>query len=173
MGDLILSGLMNLFTEYIVILERAIICETDVTGKDGSRINFAVSLQQQISILANLSEIEQLLSSMVTGIFGGINCISSNQIKNFPIDNQQKELDDFVLSIQEASTQLRVQFFQKFIHGVMYLETSYKFAPEICRVGQGGHNVFYDVLPSVAFQVCLCFLILPIGSFSKLRYKQF
>lgn len=145
---------MNLFTEYIVILERAIICETDVTGK-GSRINFALSLQQQISVLANLSDIEQLLSSMVRGIFGGINCISSNQIKNFLADNQQKELDNFMLSIQEGSSQLKMQFCQKFIHRVTTLETSYNFATEICRDGQGDHNVFYDVLPSVTFQVYL------------------
>lgn len=154
MGDSILGVLMNLFTEYVVILTRAVICETDVTGK-GSRINFALSLQQQISILANLSDIEQLLSSMVRDIFGGINCISSNQIKNFPVDNQQKDLDNFMLSIQEGSSQLRMQFCQKFIHRVMSLETSYEFAPEICKDGQGDHNVFYDVLPSVTSQVCL------------------
>ncbi|KAF3436112.1 hypothetical protein FNV43_RR23204 [Rhamnella rubrinervis] len=152
MGDSILGGFMNLFTEYIAILEKVMICETDVTGK-GSSINFALSLQQQISVLANISEVEQLLSCMVRGIFGEINCISSKNVKNFPVDNQQKELDNFMLSIQEGSSRLRMQFCQNFIHRVMSLETSYKFAPEMCRDGQGDHNVFYDVLPSVTFQV--------------------
>lgn len=145
---------MNLFTEYILILERAIICETDVAEKGGSRINFAISLRQQISILANLSSTEQLFSSMVKGIFGGVNCMSSNQIKNLPVGNYEKELDSFILAIQEASSQLRIQFCQKFIKRVMSLETTYKFAPGMCRDGQGDSKLFHDVLPSLTLQVC-------------------
>ncbi|KAH7517419.1 exocyst complex component EXO84B [Ziziphus jujuba] len=149
----VLGGLMNLFTEYILILERAIICETDVAEKGGSRINFAISLRQQISILANLSSTEQLFSSMVKGIFGGVNCMSSNQIKNLPVGNYEKELDSFILAIQEASSQLRIQFCQKFIKRVMSLETTYKFAPGMCRDGQGDSKLFHDVLPSLTLQV--------------------
>lgn len=155
------GALMNLFTEYIVILERAIINGTDVAEKGGSRINFAMSPHQQISIVANVSAIEQLFSSMVKRIFGGISCISSDQITNCRVGSYEKELDSFILGIQEASSQPKVQFCQKFIHRVMSLETSYKFAPEICRDGQGDPNAFQDVLPSVTLQVNR-FLALPI-----------
>ena len=57
----ILSGLMNLFVEYTIILERAITCEKIAAEKNGSRINLAESLPQQVSILANLSTLEQFL----------------------------------------------------------------------------------------------------------------
>jgi hypothetical protein len=51
----ILRGLMNLFVEYTIILERAITCEKIVTEKYGSRIKLAESLPQKVSVLVNLS----------------------------------------------------------------------------------------------------------------------
>jgi hypothetical protein len=46
MEDSILRGLMNLFMEYIIILERVITYEEIVAEKGGSRINLVESLVQ-------------------------------------------------------------------------------------------------------------------------------
>ncbi|XP_062024913.1 exocyst complex component EXO84B-like isoform X1 [Rosa rugosa] len=148
----ILSGLMNLFKKYIDILERAINCETTVTEKSSSRINLAESVQQQVSILANLSSLEQLFSNMVRSIFKGASDTNSELRKSHPGGYQQKEIDSCIFFIQEASLGLRSLFCEQFINKVMSLKTSYKL-PEICIDGQGESCIFDGGMPSLTFQV--------------------
>lgn len=145
----ILSGLMNLFTEYIIVLERAITCETNVTEKGGSRINLAESLPQQVSVLASLSTLEHFFFRIVKiKIFGSFTQINSELMKNHSVGDQQKELDSCILFIQEASFQLRAHFCQQFVHRMMLLETDSNFTPRTCIDGE------HDPMPSIAFQYC-------------------
>jgi len=136
MEDSILSGLMNLFMEYIIILERAITCEEIVPEKGGSRINLAESSVQQVSILVNLSTLEHLFSSIVRSIFGSISLMNSELMRNHLVGGQQKEIDSCMLFIQEASGQLRAHFCQQFIHRMMLLGTGFKHTVETCSDGQ-------------------------------------
>lgn len=148
MEDSILSGLMNLFMEYIIILERAITCEEIDTEKGGSRINLAESSVQQVSVLVNLSTLEHFLSSIVRSIFGSISHMNSELMRNHLVGGQQKEkIDSCMLFIQEASGQLRAHFCQQFIHRMMSLGTGFEHTVEICSNGQ------QDSMPSFPFQV--------------------
>ncbi|PON34765.1 Exocyst component Exo84, C-terminal [Parasponia andersonii] len=141
MEDSIFSGLINLFKDYVAILERALI---QVTENDDPRINLAVSLPQQISILANLSTLEQLFPRMVRAIYEGLRMVNSDDTKEHTIISyQEKELDSFTLFTQEASSQLRFRFCYQYIHRIMSNEISYKFSPEVRSEG----------MPSVTFQV--------------------
>ena len=146
----ILSGLMNLFVEYTIILERAITCEKIAAEKNGSRINLAESLPQQVSILANLSTLE-FFSIIIENIFGSISHINSEPVRSHLVGGQLEELDSCILFIQEASSQLRDCFCQKFIHRIMLLETGSTNTPETCIDDQ------HDLMPAVAFQVTLYF----------------
>ncbi|KAL4596558.1 hypothetical protein ACB092_12G171900 [Castanea dentata] len=141
----ILSGLMKLFVEYTIILERAITCEKIAAEKNGSRINLAESLPQQVSILVNLSTLEQFFSIIIEDIFGSISHINSEPVRSHLVGGQLEELDSCILFIQEASSQLRDCFCQKFIHRMMLLETGSTNTPETCIDDQ------HDPMPSVAF----------------------
>ena len=139
MEDSIFSRLIKLFKGYVAILERALIYETNVIEKGDPIINLAVSLQEQITILANLSTLEQLFPKIVRAIYEGIHQINSADINEY----LEKELDNFTFSTREASSQLRVQFCHQYISRIMSHEISYKLTPEICG----------DGMPSVTFQV--------------------
>lgn len=151
----ILSGLVNLFKKYIDILESAINCETTVTEKTCSRMNLAESVKQQVSILANLSALEQLFSNMVRSIFKGASDTNSELTKIHSDGYQQKEIDSCILFIQEASVGLRALFCEQFIYKVMSLKTSYKLTPQISIDGQGKSCMFHGGMPSPTFQVSL------------------
>lgn len=147
----ILSGLMNLFVEYTIILERAITCEKIAAEKNGSRISLSESLPRQVSILVNLSTVEQFFSIIIEDIFGSISHINYEPVRSHLVGGQLEELDGCILFIQEASSQLRDCFCQKFIHRMMLLETGSTNNPETCIDDQ------HDLMPSVAFQVTLYF----------------
>ncbi|XP_062080053.1 exocyst complex component EXO84B-like [Humulus lupulus] len=144
MEDSIFSGLMNLFNGYVVILERALIHEKDVIEKGVPIMNFAVSLQQQISILANLSALQILFPKMVRAINEGIHPFNTDDMNELTISSQETGHDRFTLFTQEASNQLRTQFCHQFIQRIMSCEIS--------------HNKLLvenssDGTPSVTFQV--------------------
>ncbi|KAM3731137.1 hypothetical protein ACB098_12G139800 [Castanea mollissima] len=90
----ILSGLTNLFVEYTIILERAITCEK-------------LLLKKMVSILVNLSTLEQFFSIIIEDIFGSISHINSEPVRSHLVGGQLEELDSCILFIQEASSQLR------------------------------------------------------------------
>ncbi|KAL6271371.1 hypothetical protein ACE6H2_028282 [Prunus campanulata] len=149
----IVSGLMNLFKKYKDILERAINCETAVGETNNSRLYLANSVQQQVSILANLSALEQLFSSMVRSIFKGVSDVYSELMKIHPVEVQVKELDSCVSFIQEDSCRLRALFCEQFILKIMSVKTSYKLTPASSFDGPGESSMFHGVMPSLAFQV--------------------
>ncbi|XP_024019164.1 exocyst complex component EXO84C [Morus notabilis] len=144
----IFFGLITLFKEYVIILENALIYGTDITEKGGSRINIAASVQQQISILANLSALEQLFLRMVRGINGG-----NDHINAHAISYQQHELTSFTLSMHEASSRLTVCFCQHYIRRIMSMESTCELAQIICNHAHGDPSVSHDPMPSITFQV--------------------
>ena len=113
----------------------------DVTEKSDPIINLVVSLQKKKknSILANLSTLEQILPKIVRAIYEGIHQINSTDINDY----LKKEFNNFTLSLQEASSQLKVQFCHQYIGRIMSYEISYKLTLGICS----------DGMPFVTFQV--------------------
>ncbi|KAK5784044.1 Exocyst complex component 8 [Gossypium arboreum] len=148
----ILKGLMNLFTEYIAILEKAITFETHVSEK-GSRRNLAKSLPQQLSVLANLSTLQLFFFKIVRSFLRGPGHLNSKLGKKNSIDFLQKELDGCILFIQEAVAKLRAHFCQQFINRMMSPETGSKLIVETCSDNQQEPSNFQGAMPSAAFQV--------------------
>ncbi|CAK7349319.1 unnamed protein product [Dovyalis caffra] len=152
--DSIFRGLMNLFSEYIAILERAITSETNESKRNGSGIILAETVPQQVSILANLSTLENLFSSTILSVFGSNNHISSEQMKNQSVGFHHQELESRVSFVQDASARLRAHFFQQFICRMMSPETGCKLSPQkFMDRSQGDPGVVHGAVPSVAFQV--------------------
>ncbi|KAK2648883.1 hypothetical protein Ddye_016372 [Dipteronia dyeriana] len=151
----IIRGFMDLFTEYIVILERAIDSETDVTEKGCSTINLAKSLLQQVSVLANLSTLEHFFFGIFRSIFRDI-----SQYVGF----QQRELYSDTWSIQEANSRLKAHFCQHVINRMMSQEIGSEHAKEACINNVGQNSMLQDVMPSVDFQV----LFLELRTLNKL-----
>ncbi|TYG93967.1 hypothetical protein ES288_A11G152300v1 [Gossypium darwinii] len=148
----ILKGLMNLFTEYIAILEKAITFETHVSEK-GSRRNLAKSLPQQLSVLANLSTLQLFFFKIVRSFLRGPGHLNSKLGKKNSIDFLQKELDGCILFIQEAVAKLKAHFCQQFINRMMSPETGSKLIVETCSDNQQEPSNFQGAMPSAAFQV--------------------
>ncbi|XP_020539036.1 exocyst complex component EXO84B isoform X2 [Jatropha curcas] len=154
MEDSILEGLSNLFMEYISILEKAMNSKLNVSENSGSKIILAESVLQQVSILANLSTVNHFFSSTVVSFFRDINCTNSELTENHSVACQQQELDSCVMTIQEASVQLRTQFFQKFICKILSLEVC-KWNPEIPVDRKTGSSLVHGLMPSSFFQFVL------------------
>ncbi|KAI4349358.1 hypothetical protein L6164_009953 [Bauhinia variegata] len=147
MGVPVISGLMNLYSEYIIILERALACETNETEKDSSRVKLAESLPRHVSILANLSTLAQFLSTMISRIFRGTGHLDSQLTEDPSVACQQKELDDFLLFIEESSIKLRYKFCEQFILTVLSSYSSHELILFI-------HNNDQDnLMPSDVFQI--------------------
>lgn len=150
----ILKGLMNLFTEYIAILEKATTFETHVSEK-GSRRTLAESLPQQLSVLANLSTLQVFFFKIVRSFLRGPGHPHSKIRKKNSIDFLQKELDGCILFIQEAVAKLKAHFCQQFINRMMSPETRSKLIVETCSDNQQEPSNFLGAMPSAAFQVTL------------------
>ncbi|XVF21532.1 hypothetical protein REPUB_Repub12eG0098200 [Reevesia pubescens] len=148
----ILKGLMNLYAEYISILEKAITFETHVSEK-GSRRTSAESLPQQISVLANLSTLQHFFFKIIRSFFRGTGHMNSELRKKRSIDFQQKELDGCILFIQEAAAKLKAHFCQQFINRMMSFETGSMLMQETCSDNQEEPSTFHEAMPSVAFQI--------------------
>ncbi|MBA0741635.1 hypothetical protein Gogos_014770 [Gossypium gossypioides] len=148
----ILKGLMNLFTEYIAILEKAITFETHVSEK-GSKRNLSESLPQQLSVLANLSTLQLFFFKIVRSFLRGPGHLNSKLRKKNSIDFLQKELDGCILFIQEAVAKLKAHFCQQFINRMMSPETGSKLIVETCSDNQQEPSNFQGAMPSAAFQV--------------------
>ncbi|TYI55535.1 hypothetical protein E1A91_D11G148800v1 [Gossypium mustelinum] len=150
----ILKGLMNLFTEYIAILEKAITFETHVSEK-GSKRNLAESLPQQLSVLANLSTLQLFFFKIVRSFLRGPGHLNSKLRKKNSIDFLKKELDGCILFIQEAVAKLKAHFCQQFINRMMSPETGSKLIVETCSDNQQEPSNFQGAMPSAAFQFVL------------------
>ncbi|KAI5395253.1 exocyst complex component EXO84B [Lathyrus oleraceus] len=167
MENLVTSGLKNLFTEYIIILERALTYETNEMEEDSPRIKLAESLTQQVSILANLSTLVQFLSTMVKGIFSSrsSNHMDSQVVKNHSIVHQHQELDDFLLFIEESSIKLRNVFCQQLILRMLSTCSSHEIFSAIHYNDLFDANKTHNPMPSAIFQV----LFLELRKIEKLE----
>ncbi|XP_015579265.2 exocyst complex component EXO84A [Ricinus communis] len=159
----ILAGLSDLFMEYITILEEAITCDVNMSEKSGFRVILAESVPQQVSILANLSTLENFFSNTVRSIFRGTNCIDSEKIKIHRVGFPDQEVDSCVMFIQEASTRLKAQVFKQFIDRVLSPEVC-KLTPEMWVDSENRSRLFNGLLPSSVFQV----LFLELRKLNKL-----
>ncbi|KAM7258787.1 hypothetical protein ACFE04_014528 [Oxalis oulophora] len=146
MEGCILKGLVSLFAEYIVILERGVSYETNVSEKSDSKEIFNDVLLHQVSILANVSTLEYLFSGIVWS-FGAGKRGNSGLTTDHSFRNQQKEPDSCTLFIQKAASRLRGHFFQQFISRIMSV------LPENCPPNRSDPSVFCVLMPSPAFQV--------------------
>lgn len=96
----ILKALMDLFTEYIGILEKGL--TGDRIHHDGSKINLAESLVQGVSTLANSLTLGQFFSNIVRSVFSDI-------------PHLKFEIDNYTLFIQDSHAQLKRYLFQQVI----------------------------------------------------------
>jgi hypothetical protein len=155
MGNLVISGLKNLFIEYIIILERALTNETSAMDQNSPRIKLAESLTQQVSILANLSTLVQFLSTMVIDIFSSRNTshMDSQVVENHSVVHHNQELNDFLLFIEEGSNKLRNVFCQQLILRVLSTCSSHQIFSAIHYNDQLDNNMIHNPMPSAIFQV--------------------
>ncbi|XP_009788412.1 exocyst complex component EXO84A-like isoform X2 [Nicotiana sylvestris] len=126
----LLRGLLDLFTVYTAILESALMNTTETEEVD-SRINIAESVEQQISLIANLSVIAQIFSSMIRKAFNDTYHL-------------QFEIDDYELFIHRNCDRLRSQFCKQLILKSLPLESDYRCnpSPACCT----------DIEPSSSYQ---------------------
>ena len=149
MGNLVISGLKNLFNEYIIILERALTYETSAMERDSSRIKLPESLTQQVSILANLSTLVQFLSTMVKDIFS----MDSKLVENHSVGLKHHELEVFLMFIEEGFNKLRNVFCQQLILRALSTCSSHETASAIHYNDQFDANMIHNPMPSAIFQV--------------------
>ncbi|KAG5587488.1 hypothetical protein H5410_047922 [Solanum commersonii] len=101
MEGLLLRGLLDLFTEYTSILESALTNQPEIEEVD-SRINIAESVEQQVSLISNLSKLGQIFSSMIRRAF----CDTYHL---------EFEIDNYELFISDNCSRLRSQFCKQLI----------------------------------------------------------
>lgn len=150
MENSILKGLYDLFNAYVDILIRSIPNEANVIEKGSPTTNFANTLLQRLSLLANASTLVLHLFSSVTGSI----CKGDEALAEQTEPIQQKGIDGWFLSIEEAADRLRTYFCHQFVSKVMLLQDEQFLSPETNKDGQGESHSLYDMLPSVPFQVC-------------------
>ncbi|XP_057422978.1 exocyst complex component EXO84B-like isoform X2 [Lotus japonicus] len=153
MGGLVIKELMNLFSEYIVILERALTYETSTIEEDNARIKLAESLLQQVSILANVSALVHFLSTIVKGIFSNNGHMDSQVLGNRSIVHEQHEIQDFLLFIEEGTNKLRNVFCQQLIQGVLSTYHSHEIFATIHYNDQCDVSMIHNPMPSGIYQV--------------------
>ncbi|GAU36795.1 hypothetical protein TSUD_395030 [Trifolium subterraneum] len=170
MGNLVISGLKNLFIEYIIILERALTYETSEMEQNSPRIKLAESLAQQVSILANLSTLAQFLSTMVIDIFSSRSTshMDSQVVENHSVVRHNQELDDFMLFIEEGSNKLRNVFCQQLILRVLSTCSSHHIFSAIHYNDQFDNNMIHNPMPSAIFQA----LFLELRKIEKLEEEN-
>lgn len=134
MEGLLLRGLLDLFTEYTSILESALTNQTEIKEVD-SRISIAESVEQQVSLISNLSKLAQIFSSMIMRAFSDTYHL-------------QFEIDNYELFINENCSRLRSQFCKQLILKSWPLESGHRCLPPACRT---------DLEPSISYQVCFPF----------------
>ncbi|KAF3655828.1 putative histone-lysine N-methyltransferase, H3 lysine-9 specific SUVH1-like isoform 1 [Capsicum annuum] len=112
MEGLILRGLLDLFAEYTGILESALMSQSEIEEVD-SRINIAESVEQQVSLLSNLSKLAQIFSNMIRRAFSDTHHL-------------QFEVDNYELFVNENCGRLRSQFCKQLILKSCPLESGHR-----------------------------------------------
>lgn len=142
MEGLILRGLLDLFAEYTGILESALMSQSEVEEVD-SRINIAESVEQQVSLLSNLSKLAQIFSNMIRRAFSDTHHL-------------QFEVDNYELFVNENCGRLRSQFCKQLILKSCPLESGHRCSlPPEC---------YTDLEPSASYKV---FSLSQTGPFTK------
>lgn len=140
MEGCILKGLMDLFTEYIGILENAL---TGDRIRDGSKINLAESLVQGVSIIANSLTLGQFFSNIVRSVFDDIHHLKF-------------EIDNYILFIQDSHAQLKRYLFQQVIEKFFSPEDDEQHDSEsYITLEDDSHTC--SLAPSVPYQVMKLF----------------
>ncbi|XP_026423617.1 exocyst complex component EXO84B-like isoform X1 [Papaver somniferum] len=146
----VLNGLMELFREYIETLVKVIPCKMNILGAGSSRVILAQALSQQVSVLANASALVDIFSITFKSIF------MDNQNLGFQPENmgsRGKELDNWIVVIQQISNQLTTHFCQQFVHRVMSPDAGSRVCAETYTDGQEDSELDQDFMPSFAFQI--------------------
>ncbi|KAL8225311.1 hypothetical protein R6Q57_017868 [Mikania cordata] len=110
-GSSILEELMDLFTEYSFLLERALTYETNDAVEGAPKIKTAESLSQKVSVIANLSTLKYIFSNNIINIFKDINQLET-------------VIDGHMASVSEICSRLQAQLCKQFIHSIMSNEAS-------------------------------------------------
>ncbi|KAJ0966524.1 hypothetical protein J5N97_023441 [Dioscorea zingiberensis] len=148
----ILEGLADLFCGYIVALEKAISNQTGVVENDFPKTCTSLELPQQLSIVVTSSAVVQLFPTIASGIFDCIRTSNGLLLKHMG-PSLEKELDSWMLSIEEASNQLRGYFCQQFVGAVMSDEEhGWRETLESFVDFQQKPSSPPDLIPSFAFQ---------------------
>lgn len=150
MGSSILKGLADLFSEYMCALERAIPCRKDATENVSPKTGSAQTLQQQLSLLANASTLVHFFPSIAESMLKGLKPSADHLLSEQTEIFSPSELDDWILSIEEAADQLLCPFCQQFVFDVMSYGDSESAA---CLNGWFIPGSSQDLMPSFAFQV--------------------
>lgn len=137
MESVVLKGIMDLLTTYIVILESALTSDTDVIEKSGFSVNLPESPTQGVSILANLSTIMQLSYSIIKNVFEGIHHLDF-------------EIDHHLMFIQDIYSRLKACFLDGFIPNIFSPNADHE---EICITWEDDSRT-RDLIPSVPYLVC-------------------
>lgn len=140
MEGCILKALMDLFTEYIGILENAL---TGDRIRDGSKINLAESLVQGVSIIANSSTLGQFFSNIVRSVFDDIHHLKF-------------EIDNYILFIQDSHAQLKRYLFQQVIEKFFSPEDDEQHDSE-SYIPLQDYSHTCSLAPSVPYQVMKLF----------------
>ncbi|XP_026389417.1 exocyst complex component EXO84B-like [Papaver somniferum] len=146
----VLNGLMELFREYIETLVKVIPCKMNILDAGGSRVILAQALSQQVSVLANASALVDIFSITFRSIF------MDNQNFGFQSENmgsRGKELDTWIVAIQQISNQLTTHFCQQFVHRFMCPDAGSRICAETYTDSQEDSELDQDFMPSSAFQV--------------------
>lgn len=151
----ILRGLTDLFMGYITSIEKAITCQTNVTETGGSIISLAALLQQQVSVLANLSTLVYFFSCIIKSISKDISNFNCDLMGTSLVGCESKDPAFCLIIIQEASDQLRASICEQLICRMMLPKSGSRLAPETIGISNGDFNVFHDMMPSVVLQVSL------------------
>lgn len=154
MGTSILKGLADLFSEYMSALERAIPSRGNAVESDSPKVSLAQTLPEQLSLLANTAALVHLFPSISCSIAKGIKSSDDDLLSEKMEIFSQNELDDWIISIEEAADKLPGLFCQQFVYGLM--------SHEDFESTTHSTNWFIpcssqDPAPSFAFQVCHLF----------------
>ncbi|KAG0477729.1 hypothetical protein HPP92_012448 [Vanilla planifolia] len=149
----VLKGLADLFGEYTMALETAMTVREHVEESDVMQIISAQGLQQQISILVNLSALVQLLSTVVNNSLNATMVSSSMLLPEQAELSSKKEPDTWKLSIQQASDRLRNYFCMQFLSGIIN-HGDYELIKSLdtCSCGHCITGSSDALMPSFAFQ---------------------
>ncbi|KAL1539640.1 exocyst complex component EXO84B-like isoform X2 [Salvia divinorum] len=134
MESSVLKGIMDLLTAYVVILESAITGDTVAMEKEGFKINLPETPTQGVIVLANLSTLVQLSSSIIRNLFDGVHQLDF-------------EMDSYATLVQDIYSRLKSYFLDEFISNIFLPNAGHQSSPEIhhdsCR--------YLDLTPSVPY----------------------